>query len=98
SPGAKAQPVRSVRHLRRNSATGTRLQHPAPQFAGGQRRAPPFGACTTRRNAARRDLVLPSNDGLYTSGTLGNYCAKLKETVESGTTVLKPMETGTAAD
>ncbi|HWG17849.1 MAG TPA: molybdopterin-dependent oxidoreductase, partial [Acidobacteriaceae bacterium] len=49
-------------------------------------------------NAARRDLVLPSNDGLYTSGTLGNYCAKLKETVESGTTVLKPMETGTAAD
>jgi NADH-quinone oxidoreductase subunit G len=28
---------------------------------------------------ARRDLVLPSNDGLYTSGTLGNYSAKLKE-------------------
>ena len=49
-------------------------------------------------NANRRDLVLPSNDGLYTSGTLGEYCAKLKETVASGTTVLKPTETGTAAD
>ncbi|MFZ0661659.1 MAG: molybdopterin-dependent oxidoreductase [Acidobacteriaceae bacterium] len=48
--------------------------------------------------ATRRDLALPANDGLYTSGTLGNYCAKLKETVASGTTVLKPEETGTAAD
>jgi NADH-quinone oxidoreductase subunit G len=46
----------------------------------------------------RRDLVLPSNDGLFTSGTLGEYSAKLKETVASGTTVLKPTETGTAAD
>jgi NADH-quinone oxidoreductase subunit G len=49
-------------------------------------------------HANRRDLVLPANDGLYTSGTLGEYCAKLKETVDSGTTVLKPTETGTAAD
>jgi NADH-quinone oxidoreductase subunit G len=38
-------------------------------------------------NAARRDLVLPSNDGLYTSGTLGNYSAKLKEVLASHTTV-----------
>jgi len=37
--------------------------------------------------AARRDLVLPSNDGLYTSGTLGNYSAKLKEVLASHTTV-----------
>jgi len=49
-------------------------------------------------HANRRDLVLPADDGLYTSGTLGEYCAKLKETVDSGTIVLKPTETGTAAD
>jgi len=35
----------------------------------------------------RRDLVLPSQDGLYTSGTLGNYSAKLKEVVASHTTI-----------
>jgi NADH-quinone oxidoreductase subunit G len=28
---------------------------------------------------ARRDLVLPSGDGLFTSGTLGRYSAKLVE-------------------
>jgi NADH-quinone oxidoreductase subunit G len=44
----------------------------------------------------RRDLVLPSNDALYTSGTLGNYSAKLKEVVESHTILVKPAET--AAD
>jgi NADH-quinone oxidoreductase subunit G len=49
-------------------------------------------------NVARRDLVLPANDDLYTSGTLGRYCEKLKETVASGTIVLKPAETETAAD
>jgi len=43
--------------------------------------------------APRRDLVLPSNDGLYSSGTLGNYSAKLKEVLASHTTV-----TETAAD
>ncbi|MGC2161935.1 MAG: molybdopterin-dependent oxidoreductase [Silvibacterium sp.] len=42
---------------------------------------------------SRRDLVLPSNDGLYSSGTLGNYSAKLKEVLASHTTV-----TETAAD
>jgi NADH-quinone oxidoreductase subunit G len=42
---------------------------------------------------ARRDLVLPSNDGLYTSGTLGNYSVKLKEVLASHTTVQE-----TAAD
>ncbi|HET8636563.1 MAG TPA: NADH-quinone oxidoreductase, partial [Acidobacteriaceae bacterium] len=49
-------------------------------------------------NVVRRDLVLPANDDLYTSGSLGKYCEKLKETVASGTIVLKPIETGTAAD
>ena len=48
--------------------------------------------------SARRDLVFPSNDDLYTSGTLGKYSAKLRETVESGTTVIKPAESETAAD
>jgi NADH-quinone oxidoreductase subunit G len=42
--------------------------------------------------AARRDLVLPSNDGLYTSGTLGNYSAKLKEVLASGTTLKSSAE------
>ena len=45
---------------------------------------------------ARRDLVLPSNDGLYTSGTLGRYSAKLKEVLASHTTVTNSAET--AAD
>jgi NADH-quinone oxidoreductase subunit G len=46
--------------------------------------------------ADRRDLVLPSNDALYTSGTLGRYSAKLEEVVESHTILMKPAET--AAD
>jgi NADH-quinone oxidoreductase subunit G len=47
-------------------------------------------------NIARRDMVLPANDGLYTSGTLGRYSAKLKEVLASHTTISKPAET--AAD
>jgi NADH-quinone oxidoreductase subunit G len=35
---------------------------------------------------SRRDLVLPANDGLYTSGTLGRYSAKLTEVLASHTT------------
>jgi len=46
--------------------------------------------------AGRRDLVLPANDLLYTSGTLGKYCAKLEEVVASHTILMKPAET--AAD
>jgi NADH-quinone oxidoreductase subunit G len=44
----------------------------------------------------RRDLVLPSNDALYTSGTLGRYSAKLEEVIQSHTILVKPAET--AAD
>ena len=44
----------------------------------------------------RRDLVLPANDALYTSGTLGRYSAKLDEVVQSHTILMKPAET--AAD
>jgi NADH-quinone oxidoreductase subunit G len=44
----------------------------------------------------RRDLVLPSNDALYTSGTLGRYSTKLEDVVESHTILMKPAET--AAD
>ena len=44
----------------------------------------------------RRDLVLPANDVLYTSGTLGRYSAKLEEVVASHTILMKPAET--AAD
>jgi NADH-quinone oxidoreductase subunit G len=44
----------------------------------------------------RWDLVLPSNDHLYTSGTLGHYSAKLAEVVASHTILTEPAET--AAD
>ena len=44
----------------------------------------------------RRDLVLPANDVLYTSGTLGQYSAKLTEVVDSHTILMRPAET--AAD
>ena len=42
--------------------------------------------------AGRRDLVLPANDALYTSGTLGRYSAKLEEVVASHTILTKPAE------
>jgi NADH-quinone oxidoreductase subunit G len=44
---------------------------------------------------SRRDLVLPAEDSLFTSGTLGRYSDMLKAVVESNTTP-KPAET--AAD
>src|SRR5579884_789174 len=40
---------------------------------------------------ARRDLVLPAEDNLFTSGTLGRYSDKLKEVLETHTTP-KPIE------
>ncbi|WP_446744166.1 NADH-quinone oxidoreductase subunit NuoG [Silvibacterium acidisoli] len=43
---------------------------------------------------SRRDLVLPANDGLYTSGTLGRYSDKLAEVLASKTTEIAE----TAAD
>jgi NADH-quinone oxidoreductase subunit G len=45
--------------------------------------------------AARRDLVLPAEDTLFTSGTLGRYSDMLKAVVESHTT---PNPAQTAAD
>jgi NADH-quinone oxidoreductase subunit G len=47
-------------------------------------------------NPTRRDLVLPANDRLYTSGTLGRYSAKLAEVVASHTILTDAAET--AAD
>ena len=46
--------------------------------------------------APRRDLVLPAEDALFTSGTLGRYSAKLAEVHESHRRV--PSATETAAD
>ena len=51
---------------------------------------------TPAATTGRRDLVLPANDALYTSGTLGRYSAKLDEVVQSHTILMKPAET--AAD
>ncbi len=45
--------------------------------------------------ATRRDLVLPAEDSLFTSGTLGRYSDMMKAVVDSHTTP-KPAET--AAD
>jgi NADH-quinone oxidoreductase subunit G len=44
----------------------------------------------------RRDLVLPANDSLATSGSLGRYSAKLNEVAASGTILTGSAET--AAD
>ena len=46
-------------------------------------------------SASRRDLVLPAEDTLFTSGTLGRYSDMLKAVVESHTT---PNPAETAAD
>ncbi len=55
-----------------------------------------------RRDPGEPSLIWPSNDTLFTSGTLGRYCAKLHEVMEShedsypGSQAAAP--TGTAAD
>jgi NADH-quinone oxidoreductase subunit G len=46
----------------------------------------------------RRDLVLPAEDALFTSGTLGRYSAKLAEVHESHRSVPGATPTETAAD
>ena len=47
---------------------------------------------TPGATTGRRDLVQPSNDALYTSGTLGRHSAKLEEVVQSHTILMKPAE------
>ncbi len=47
--------------------------------------------------AARKDLVLPSGDGLFTSGTLGHYSAMLLDLQENESRKL-PVLDQTAAD
>jgi NADH-quinone oxidoreductase subunit G len=46
----------------------------------------------------RRDLVLPAEDALFTSGTLGRYSAKLAEVHESHRHIPGTTPTETAAD
>jgi NADH-quinone oxidoreductase subunit G len=46
----------------------------------------------------RRDLVLPAEDALFTSGTLGRYSAKLAEVHESHRSIPGATPTETAAD
>ncbi|MBS1814588.1 MAG: molybdopterin-dependent oxidoreductase [Acidobacteria bacterium] len=43
-------------------------------------------------NATRRDLVLPANDTLFTSGTLGRYSPKLTQLVERYSKMNTPTE------
>jgi NADH-quinone oxidoreductase subunit G len=47
---------------------------------------------------ARRDLVLPSGDGLFTSGTLGRYSAMLKDLQQNEAQKLTQIANQTAAD
>ncbi|MGC1298343.1 MAG: molybdopterin-dependent oxidoreductase, partial [Alloacidobacterium sp.] len=54
-----------------------------------------FDLVQIQPGGSRRDLVLPAEDTLFTSGTLGRYSDMLKAVVESNTTP-KPAET--AAD
>ncbi len=92
SSGAEAQPLRSVRHI------FDEIQRLVPAYdvprldlwpATDQHLRP---AAVHLEGAARRDLVLPSNDTLFTSGTLGRYSDMLHEILEAR----KPAET--AAD
>jgi NADH-quinone oxidoreductase subunit G len=46
----------------------------------------------------RRDLVLPANDGLFTSGTLGRYSAMLKDLQQNEAQKLTQIANATAAD
>ena len=48
-------------------------------------------------NMTRKDLVLPSGDTLFTSGTLGHYSAMLADLQENDSRKL-PMLDQTAAD
>ena len=73
------------------------LRRSAPRPARRQRSARQTGARPDRRHPQRRrwarpDLVLPSNDTLFTSGSLGFYSKTLHSVLESH----KPVET--AAD
>ncbi|HVW78860.1 MAG TPA: NADH-quinone oxidoreductase subunit NuoG [Alloacidobacterium sp.] len=54
-----------------------------------------FGLVQIQPATGRRDLVLPADDSLFTSGTLGRYSGMLKDIVESHTT---PNPAETAAD
>jgi NADH-quinone oxidoreductase subunit G len=46
----------------------------------------------------RRDLVLPANDTLFTSGTLGRYSAMLNDLQQNETRRLTQNADQTAAD
>jgi NADH-quinone oxidoreductase subunit G len=54
-----------------------------------------FDLVQIQTDGSRRDLVLPAEDSLFTSGTLGRYSDMMKAIVDSRTTP-KPAET--AAD
>ncbi|TCK73784.1 NADH-quinone oxidoreductase subunit NuoG [Acidipila rosea] len=64
------------------------------ELLGGQDKQTRSDLVQIELDPARRDLVLPANDTLFTSGTLGRYSRMLHSVMESRTT--KPAET--AAD
>jgi NADH-quinone oxidoreductase subunit G len=61
----------------------------------GTEQAEKIGLVQIQPASTRRDLVLPAEDSLFTSGTLGRYSDMMKAVVDSHTTP-KPAET--AAD
>ncbi len=67
------------------------------QFLSGNDQHLSLPADLVQIDSTRRDLVLPANDNLFTSGTLGQYSAKLTETRDFESRTL-PILDQTAAD
>ncbi|HTZ90196.1 MAG TPA: molybdopterin-dependent oxidoreductase [Alloacidobacterium sp.] len=63
-----------------------------PELLTGTEQPEKFDLVQIQTAGARRDLVLPAEDTLFTSGTLGRYSDMLKAVVESHTTP-NPAET-----
>ena len=80
--GAEAQPLRSLRHSRRDPAPGSGLRGSIAWscWPGTSQHVAADGAGLVQIVAGRRATatgLLPANDTLFTSGTLGRYSEKL---------------------
>jgi NADH-quinone oxidoreductase subunit G len=67
-------------------------------LSGNDQHLEPAAAAPLVQIGARRDLVLPSGDGLFTSGTLGRYSAMLKDLQRNEAQKLTQIANQTAAD
>jgi NADH-quinone oxidoreductase subunit G len=67
-------------------------------LSGNDQHLEPAAAAPLVQIGTRRDLVLPSGDGLFTSGTLGRYSAMLKDLQQNEAQKLTQIANQTAAD